>query len=273
MRAVFSKAEIEAEIAGRFGKPLTLHERVATETLGTGIRALDELVGGIPRGAVTEIFGSVSSGRTSLLLSMLAYATTHDEICAVVDTHDVFAPIEAASAGIDLDRLLWIRCAANIEHAFKATDLLLHAGGFGLVMLDMADVAGKDAKRIISSWWYRFRRTVENKPTAIVVMAADSCVRSCAALSLELDGVAEWSIESDGQTSKGEIHNWQERKLQRQRPLPSRVNPRVVTHANLLQANSINASRRRPITPGVNDAHFRAKNNTFIPLKLPSLHT
>jgi recA bacterial DNA recombination protein len=261
MRAVFSKAELEAEIVGRFGKSLTLQEKNDDTNLSTGVQVLDDLIGGIPRGSLSEIFGSVSSGRTSLLFSMLAYATAHDEICALVDTHNVFAPSTAAAAGIDLDRLLWVRCAANIEHAFKATDLLLHAGGFGLVVLDMADVAGKDAKRIISSWWYRFRRTVENKPSAIVVMASDSCVRSCAALSLELKGLAEWSREN-GRQSKGEIYNWQERKSSRLAGLSSPVNSRLVTHANLLQRNSIRALRRRPITPGMNDVHFTAKNNT-----------
>lgn len=261
MRAVFSKAELEAEIVGRFGKSLTLQKKNDAENLSTGIQVLDDLIGGIPRGTLSEIFGSVSSGRTSLLFSLLAYATAHDEICALVDTHNVFAPSTAVAAGIDLDRLLWVRCAANIEHAFKATDLLLQAGGFGLVVLDMADVSGKDAKRIISSWWYRFRRTVENKPTSIVVMAADSCLRSCASLSLELSGVASWSSENDRKQT-GEIHDWQERKSSRLPDLSSPVNLRSVTHANLLRVNSIKALRRRPITPGLNEAHFRAKNNT-----------
>lgn len=263
MRALFSKAELEAEIIGRFGKSLTLQEKNDATNLSTGIQSLDDLIGGIPRGSLSEIFGSVSSGRTSLLSSMLAYATTHDEICALVDTHNVFAPVTAAAAGIDLDRLLWIRCGANIEHAFKTTDLLLHAGGFGLVVLDMADVAGKDAKRIISSWWYRFRRTVENKPSAIVVIASDSCVRSCAALSLELKGLPEWSCKNDRDLAKGKIYAWQERKTaSRFAGLNSPVNSRLVTHANLLQTNSITALRRRPVTPGLNDVHFKAKNNT-----------
>lgn len=263
MRALFSKAELEAEIIGRFGKSLTLQEKNDATNLSTGIQSLDDLIGGIPRGSLSEIFGSVSSGRTSLLSSMLAYATTHDEICALVDTHNVFAPVTAAAAGIDLDRLLWIRCGANIEHAFKTTDLLLHAGGFALVALDMADVAGKDAKRIISSWWYRFRRTVENKPSAIVVIASDSCVRSCAALSLELKGLPDWSCKNDRDLAKDKIYAWQERKTaSRFAGLNSPVNSRLVTHANLLQTNSITALRRRPVTPGFNDVHFKAKNNT-----------
>ena len=264
MRAVFSKAELEAEIVGRFGKSLTLQEKNDATTLSTGFQVLDDLIGGIPRGSLSEIFGSVSSGRTSLLFSMLAYATTHDEICALVDTHNVFAPSIAAAAGMDLDRLLWIRCAANIEHAFKATDLLLHAGGFGLIVLDMAEVAGNDAKRIISSWWYRFRRTVENKPSAIVVMASDSCVRSCAALSLELKGAPEWARKNGRDGSNSEIYDWQDRKSSRSVSFSSSGSLRSVTHANLLQTNLISAYRRRPITPGLNDVNFTAKNTASV---------
>src|ERR1700752_958838 len=149
MRNALSKAEIEANIASRFGDAFRLQEKAEPETLSTGIVEVDALTGGIPRGAVTEIFGPRSSGRTSLLYSALAYATAHNEICALIDTNDVFAPTAAAAAGVDFERLLWIRCAANLEHAFKATDLLLHAGGFGLVILDMGDVPGKEGGGII----------------------------------------------------------------------------------------------------------------------------
>ena len=164
MKTALSKIDLE----NRFGDAFKIHEKSVVETLSTGIDEIDALTGGLPRGGITEIFGPASSGRTSLMFSLLAYATTHEETCAVVDTNNVFAPTAASAAGIDFDRLLWIRCAANLEHAFKATDLLLHAGGFGLVILDLGDVAGKDARRIITSWWYRFRRTVEDRPTSIV---------------------------------------------------------------------------------------------------------
>src|SRR5215213_8370162 len=186
MRAAVSKAEIEFDLASRFSDAFKVHEKVVVETLSAGIPEVDSLTGGLPRGAISEIFGPASSGRTSMMFSMLAHATTHDEVCAVVDVNDVFAPAAAVEAGVSLDRLLWIRCGHSLENAFKATDLLLHAGGFGLVILDIADVAGKDARRIIPSWWYRFRRTVENRPTSIVVMSEEACTRSCAALTLEL---------------------------------------------------------------------------------------
>ena len=98
------------------------------------------------------------------MLSALAHATNHDEVCALVDTNNAFDPKSAAEAQINFERLLWIRCANNLEHAFKATDLLLQGGGFGLVVLDLGDVPAKNAKRIISSWWYRFRRTWKLPP-------------------------------------------------------------------------------------------------------------
>ena len=225
MRSALSKAEIESTIsnlASRFGDAFRLHEKAPPETLSTGIAEVDTLTGGIPRGAITEIFGPRSSGRTSLLYSALGYATAHEEICALVDTSDAFAPSAAEAAGIDFDRLLWVRCAGNLEHAFKATDLLLHAGGFGLVILDIGDVAGKDARRIISSWWYRFRRTVENRPTAILVISEEACTRSCAALTLELHGTGEWS-------------------------------------KNLLSSNAVNVNRCRPYVPTFSESQFRAQ--------------
>src|SRR4030095_6205940 len=259
MRAVISKAEIEAEITGRCGKTLTLHEKIEVATISTGVSAVDELTGGFPRGAVTEIFGPTSSGRTSLLFSILACATTHEEICAIVDMHDVFAPTLAGTAGINLNHLLWVRCGGNLEHAFRATDLLLHAGGFGLVALDLADVAAKDVKRIISSWWHRFRRTVENKPVTVIVLAAESCVSSCAALSLELKAAPEWTRTSNVKLSAGEIYKLTERKPSRVVRMRSDLNTPLVTHGNLLRVNSISANRRRPVKPGVNDGHFKAQ--------------
>jgi recombination protein RecA len=206
MKAAFSKAEIESEIAARFGSAFQPRERRPAEVISSGIPQIDEFTfGGLPRGAVTEVFGPASSGRTSFLFSSLAYATNHDEVCVLVDTNNAFDPKSAAQAQINFERLLWIRCANNLEHAFKATDLLLQGGGFGLVVMDMGDVPAKNAKRIISSWWYRFRRTVETTPTALVVIAEESCVRSCATLALELKGDScLWSSASERVNRVGE---------------------------------------------------------------------
>ncbi len=264
MRAAFSKAEIETEIAARFGSAFKLHEKGPAELLSSGIPQVDSFTGGgLPRGAITEIFGPASSGRTSFMLSALAHATTHEEVCALVDTSNVFDPDSAAQAEMNLERLLWIRCANNLEHAFKATDLLLQGGGFGLVMLDLGNVPTKDARRIISSWWYRFRRTLEATPTVLVVIAEESCAKSCASLALELKPeTCLWSANSEAlkvsefTTTPIELPAWRPRRSARKDvQSPSFVgrvnsrggNPIPLPHVNLLRGLHFQVECRRPL--------------------------
>jgi len=93
----------------RLAAQLTFRERPPLQFASTGLPALDALTGGLPRGAITDLFGPPSSGRTSLLLAALATATAREEVCALVDSSDALDPASAASAGADLDRLLWVR--------------------------------------------------------------------------------------------------------------------------------------------------------------------
>lgn len=264
MRAAFSKAEIEAEVASRFGSVFKLQEKRPAEVISTGVPEIDEFTfGGLPRGAMSEVFGPASSGRTSFMLSSLAHATNHDEVCALVDTNNAFDPESAIRTGINFERLLWIRCANNLEHAFKATDLLLQGGGFGLVILDLGDVPAKNAKRIISSWWYRFRRTLEATPTALVVIAEESCVRSCATLALELSGdICLWSASKERSSpdkTKLTLSNTPVKALTFPRhPLTAFAVPQVVTlhsplnrvqfpHTNLLAGLQFKVECQRPL--------------------------
>jgi hypothetical protein len=90
-----------------------LEVRPAPEMVPFGIDALDRLTGGLPRGCLTEISGPDSSGRTSVLLATLAAATRRGEICALIDASDAFHPRSGAAAGIDLTRLLWVRCTST----------------------------------------------------------------------------------------------------------------------------------------------------------------
>ena len=186
MKTAVAKKEIELALADRFGAVFQQREKPPVEIVPTGVEEIDARLNGFPRGAITEIHGAASSGRTSLLLSALAVATMQEETCALVDTSDTFDLSSAAHARVDGDRLLWVRCSGNLERAFKATDLLLQSGGFGLVVLNLADVAAKFTRRIITSWWFRFRRAIENTPTVLIVVTPVSCTRSCAELVLEV---------------------------------------------------------------------------------------
>ena len=161
-------------------------EQREPEYLPTGLADVDRAFGGLPRGCVTEVYGAASCGRTTLFSAALAQATARGETCVLVDAADAFDPQGAASAGVDLARLLWVRCH-GAEEALKAADLLLHAGGFGLVIMDLADTPVQTARRISLTSWFRLRRAVEDTPTALLVIEPHPFAKTCAALTLELE--------------------------------------------------------------------------------------
>jgi recombination protein RecA len=319
------RRRVEAELAERIPGALSPHERVAPEMASSGIAALDALTGGWPRGTLTELFGPASAGRTSVLVAALAAATARGEACALIDAGDAFDPESAAAAGVDLKKLLWVRCGkqnppqrhrdterklshchseakrnaaeetgfqfgnsavrqfgnvsaslrhrgedfgmpeprdigiwgygdtetmerinpalarknppqrhrdtekkqilfchseakrsgaeesafyssatprlrgedllrrgkyraayARIEQALKAADLLLGAGGFALVVIDLAGLPPEAARRVPLTTWFRFRRAVEAASTVLLLVSPQPITQSCAALALKL---------------------------------------------------------------------------------------
>ena len=208
MTPALLRARLEATLGDRFPAALGLGERPAPDLVSTGVAEIDALTAGLPRGALTEICGPASSGRTSLLLAALAEATRREEACALVDAGDAFDPHSAAAAGVELSRLLWVRCnnpmarwsddpiritrspdrpiTQSLEQALRAADLLLQAGGFGLVALDLGDVPPALARRVPLTSWFRFRRAVERTPTVLLLVEQEPCAKTCASLVLRL---------------------------------------------------------------------------------------
>lgn len=294
--------------SGLIGRGLEgFQTRAAVELQPSGVAELDAVLGGgFPRGSLVELFGRASSGRTSLAFSLLAQATERQEACAFVDVSDSLDPISLAAAGVELPRLLWIRCGETgdrgpdiktscyfgpadkeigktrgldsatkkpmrvhgwrhprelmrgvdkaipslvgkqapfaesaqvrvvarcageqverdrelprrgfrpqrslpslrgssplppqvpgggrsakpwkrLEQAMKTTDLLLHSGGWGVVVVDLGGISWVDARRIELSTWFRFRRAVENTATILLLLGEESCAKSCASLVL-----------------------------------------------------------------------------------------
>src|SRR3984893_5879940 len=181
MLAAALKQQFESVLGGQ----IDWKAQPAPETVRIGVSELDAATGGLPRGCLTEIFGPATSGRTSLLVSILAAATRREEICALVDTEDAFDPLSPAAAGVRLERLLWIRCGHNAEHALKAADLLIQGGGFGLVAMDLGDTPPQTARRISLTSWFRLRRAIENTPAVLVTVSLESNAKTCASLMLE----------------------------------------------------------------------------------------
>lgn len=148
---------------------------------------LETPAGAIPRGALTEISGPASSGRTSVLCSLLAAATANDEYCALIDAENTFYPASAAEAGVQLSQVLWVRCGSNIDHTIRAADLLAQAGGFGLVAIDLGGVPVKIVHRLPLVVWFRLRHAVQNTRTALVSVAQRVHAHSCSELKIQLE--------------------------------------------------------------------------------------
>jgi hypothetical protein len=154
------------------------------------------LPNGLSRGAITEVNGRRSSGRTSVFIHILAEATTRGEICALIDLRNSFDPNSAAKAGVQLNRLVWVRCQGNPEHAMRAADLILHAGGFGVVLLDLCEAGARILNRIPLSYWYRFRRAIDSTSTILVVCAETPQAR-CSQSTVNVEqSRSHWSGQS-----------------------------------------------------------------------------
>lgn len=109
-----SPALVLRDIAGV--QPATRLERPPVPRVPFGIAQVDALTRGLPRGCLTEICGAPSSGRTTLMIAAIAATTARGELCALVDASDCFDPHSALAAGVDLERLLWIRCATTVAN-------------------------------------------------------------------------------------------------------------------------------------------------------------
>jgi recombination protein RecA len=178
-------AVLQKQFSEVLGSQFGWQHRPVPQTVNTGIPEIDVMTGGLPRGCLTEIFGPASSGRSSLLASILAVATERQEVCALVDAEDSFDPLFAAAAGVRLERVLWVRCSHNAEHALKAADLLIQGGGFGLVAMDLGGTPPAIARRISLTSWFRLRRAIENTPTVLITVGQQSNAKTCASLMLE----------------------------------------------------------------------------------------
>ena len=331
------KKHLQSIVAAKIPDAFVAKKSEIAEVTGTGIPQVDALIQGFPHGALTEIYGPASSGRTTLALSFLAEMTRQQQVCTIVDTSDSFDPESLAAAGAHLNRVLWVRCGnadtgkdltsactsaslpdfrqeasyrplaltsgrhprdevrglsqaisglmknnfsnlpgasrggvsadtfgkmtrpvtearsreeqvsinrlpprrgddaiarrqatgktitsriqtplprhpldkqqnpwTRLEQALKVTDLILHNGGFGAVLMDLGDVAPLNARRIPLATWFRFLRAVDNTPTVFLLLTREPCAQTCASLVLRCQCCRErWSQAAELNGSSG----------------------------------------------------------------------
>lgn len=229
-----TKAVLEALLRDRkLDRTLTTaqpEDTAADARAPLGVAALDRrLLGGIPRGRLSEVVGPASSGRTSLAWAWLGAATARGEWVALIDTFDRFDPASGASCGIDLSRLLWVRGqaisktagaldpewrpgqrAANgpgtlveraIDRALKALNLVLQSGVCTAIVFDVADAPVAGLARVPASTWLRVQRLLDGTEATCLLIGPSPIARSAGGVTLALaaqgDGAAVWTGTHD----------------------------------------------------------------------------
>jgi len=215
--ALSREARVEALLRERkLDRTLTtaIPSRLGADAVAAfGLPALDaRLLGGVPRGQVSELIGPASSGRTSLAWTWLGAATARGESVALIDTFDRFDVATGEACGIELARMLWVRGQAvtktsaavdpawlpgaravdgpgtllerTIDRALKALNLVLQSGVCTAVVLDFADVPVPGIRRIPHTTWLRLQRVVEGSDTACLLVGAMPLARSAGGITI-----------------------------------------------------------------------------------------
>jgi hypothetical protein len=161
---------------------------------------------------MSEVVGARSSGRATVMCAALAAATGRGELVALVDPIDTFDPVSAAACGVALDRVLWLRGDGTtlgalsprekekgpserlLDRALKAVNLVLQAGGFDLVILDLAEVPALAIRRFPFTTWFRLQRVIEGSRTVCLLLGPAPITRGAEGVSIQLGtGRQSWS--------------------------------------------------------------------------------
>ena len=139
------------------------------DPIPTMVPALDRLLcGGLPRGGFVELSGRRSCGRFSIGIAALASATSSGEAAALVDLGSHLDPQSAEAAGVELERLLWVR-PEKLKDAVASAEMLLSAG-FPLVVVDLG-LAPVRGHFVPDAAWVRLERAARSRHAALLLLA------------------------------------------------------------------------------------------------------
>lgn len=130
-----------SQLEKSFGKGAVMRMGEATaervEAISTGSISLDVAIGigGVPRGRMTEVYGTESSGKTTLALQIIAEAQKKGGLALFVDAEHALDVEYARALGVDVDRL-YISQPATGEEALEIMDAMIRSGALDIVVLD-----------------------------------------------------------------------------------------------------------------------------------------
>ena len=183
------RLEVFRALRAKLAEQSTSAPPLPREVVATGVPALDEITGGLRKGAVSEFSGSTGNGALffSAILEVACRERWH---LALIDAADQFEPADWDAAA--LRRLLWVRCR-EAKKALRAADLLLRDGNLPLLVLDLQGVPVSQIRRIPANVWHRFQRVVEDSGVAFVVLSRWPMVEGA---RVRIETEQRWGLEA-----------------------------------------------------------------------------
>lgn len=136
--------------------------------------------GGHPRNEVKGLADAVSG----LLRPEAIAPRCAEQQPRVPPERETFAPLQQPRAPQANVRTRPGKPWARIEQALRVTDLLLQAGGFSAIVLDMAGIAAEHVSRVPMATWFRYRAAAERTRTSVLLLTQHPCAKSSGELLL-----------------------------------------------------------------------------------------
>jgi hypothetical protein len=157
---------------------------IRIEVTPTCVESFDMILGGgLLKGRIVELTARRSSGRFSIAIAALAATTSAGELAALVDLGDSLDARSAEDAGVDMERLLWVRPETTKEAVMSAE--LLVATGFPLVVVDLG--MRLRGRKVADATWIRLARAAESHGTAILVSSPWPVCGTAAAAAVRIE--------------------------------------------------------------------------------------
>ena len=131
-----------AQIERQYGKGSIMRlgqvsQQLSTEVIPTGSLSLDMAlgVGGIPKGRVTEIYGTEAAGKSTLAIHIMSESQKRGGTAAYIDVEHALDPAYSENCGVNLEELL-IAQPDSAEQALEITEYLVRSGAIDTVVVD-----------------------------------------------------------------------------------------------------------------------------------------
>jgi recombination protein RecA len=177
------------EIRQKFGEGALMKlkdlKAVDVDSIPTGSFSLDMAlgVGGVPRGRVIEIYGSASTGKTTLSLHIIAEAQKKEGVAAFIDVENALDPDYARRIGVNIDELL-ISQPNSGEQALQIVETLVRSGEVDVIVVDSvaalapkSEIAGEvgdqqigKQARLMSSALRKLSRVISETETTVIFL-------------------------------------------------------------------------------------------------------